>query len=245
MDEANKKRGYRNDLEFIEAGFRACWQNANDLIAGSKSLMQQRLHAPALSLAVLALEEVGKMCATDGLLFARPDDHKSKRFGKSQRDHDIKLIALHLIVLFIKNISRADPRHGKNRAYLQALTISFNQLTSQANTVLQLTQGEGFAGLNKWKQRGFYVGLDQNAFAAPRDAVDEKYSQAVYQFAWQVVTTLDFVLKDGNLERYFQRARSVRGKLTERDHKGFEDIGQLIADDLFGPADHSNGDKLN
>jgi len=117
MDETHNKRGYRNDLEFVEAGFRACWQNANDLIAGSKSLMQQGFHAPALSLAVLALEEVGKMCATDGLLFARPDDDKSKRFGKSQRDHDTKLGALSLIALFISNISRVDPRHGKG-AYL-------------------------------------------------------------------------------------------------------------------------------
>ena len=54
------KRKYRNDLGFIEQGFRACWQNTQDLTNAAKHLLDNGLHAPALSLSVLALEEIGK-----------------------------------------------------------------------------------------------------------------------------------------------------------------------------------------
>ena len=55
------KRRYRNPLEFVEQGFHACWRNGQDLVAASKGLIDQGLHAPGLSLAVLSLEEIGKM----------------------------------------------------------------------------------------------------------------------------------------------------------------------------------------
>jgi AbiV family abortive infection protein len=62
------KRKFRSSLEFVEAGFRACLQNAQDLVSASQKLIAAELHAPALSVAVLALEELGKLFALDGLL---------------------------------------------------------------------------------------------------------------------------------------------------------------------------------
>jgi AbiV family abortive infection protein len=237
MSDIPEKRRYRNTLEFVEAGFRACWHNANDLVAGSKNLIDKSLHAPGLSLAVLALEEIGKMCAIDGLLFARSDDDKSHIFGKSQRDHDIKLTGLGLLQFFIDNLSRVDPRREGQPAYAQALDNSLRQLQNDGNAVLQPIQEEGFTGLNKWKQRGFYVGIDGNAFVAPCETVDRKYAEAVHRFAWRAISTLDFVLKGGNLERYIEQARSIRDKLAERDHKSFEQAGQQMAAILFGPQE--------
>jgi len=70
MSKRPDKRRNRNSLEFVETGFRACWCNAQDLVASSKALMDGGLHAPGLSLAVLALEELAKLCAIDGLLYA-------------------------------------------------------------------------------------------------------------------------------------------------------------------------------
>jgi AbiV family abortive infection protein len=233
MSETPEKRRYRNSLEPVEAGFRACWRNANDLVAGSKNLIDQGLHAPGLSLAVLALEEIGKMCAIDGLLFARSDDHKSHRFGKSQRGHDIKLMGLGVLPFFIDNLSRVDPRREDQPAYAQVLAISLHQLQGDGNAVLQPMQEEGFTGLNKWKQRGLYVGIDGNAVVTPCETVDRKYAEAVYHFAWRAISTLDFVLKDGNLERYIEQARSIRDKLAERDHESFEQAGQRMAAILF------------
>lgn len=47
---------------------------------------------PALSLAVLALEELAKLHAIDGLLFAKKDDHKVEIFKKSLRSHSENLL---------------------------------------------------------------------------------------------------------------------------------------------------------
>jgi AbiV family abortive infection protein len=234
MSNTRDKRRYRNTMDFVEGGFRACWRDANDLVAASKNLIDQGLHAPGLSLAVLALEEIGKLCAIDGLLFARSDDHKSHTFGKSQRDHDSKLAALPLLPLLIDDLSRVDRRRENERAYAQALAITLHQLKSDGNAVLQPIKKEGFAGLNKWKQQGFYVGVDRNAFVIPREAVDPKIAEAVHHFAWRAISTLDFVLKDGNLERYVKQARSIRAKLAESDHQAFEQVGQQLAEILFG-----------
>jgi AbiV family abortive infection protein len=180
MSDTRDKRRYRNTPDSVEGGFRACWRNANDLVAASQSLIDQGLHAPGLSLAVLALEEIGKLRAIDGLLFARSDDHKSHRFGKSQRDHDTKLAALPLLPLLIISLSRVDSRCKNEQAYALASAITLHQLESDGNAVLQLIQKDDFAGLNKWKQQGFYVGVDQNAFVTPREAVDPKIAEAVH-----------------------------------------------------------------
>lgn len=67
MDRCN----YRNSLDFVEAGFKACWLNTRDLVKGTKVLLDNSLHALALSTSVLALEELGKLFCVHGLLFAR------------------------------------------------------------------------------------------------------------------------------------------------------------------------------
>src|SRR5438552_10179215 len=76
-------RRYAKSLEFIQAGFIACLQNARDLVAASKILMDSGYHAPALSLSVLALEEIGKVIAIDGLLFTRPDSDRAAKSTKA------------------------------------------------------------------------------------------------------------------------------------------------------------------
>ncbi len=243
MSDTGDKRRYRNTMDFVEGGFLACWHNANDLVAASKNLLDQGLHAPGLSLAVLALEEIGKLCAIDGLLFARSDDHKSRTFGKSQRDHDTKLAALPLLPLLISSLSRVDPRCKNEEAYALASAITLNQLKTDGDAVLQLIQKADFSGLNKWKQQGFYVGVDQNAFVTPRAAVDPKIAKAVHHFAWRAITTLDFVLKQGNLERYVEQARSIRAKLAESDHHAFEQVGQQLAEVLWGSEESSDGEQ--
>jgi AbiV family abortive infection protein len=87
----HSKRKYRNTLEFVESGFRACWENALDLNAASQKLHDGGFHATGLSLSVLALEELGKLTAIDGLLFSRQDDYKSAAFLKANRSHASKL----------------------------------------------------------------------------------------------------------------------------------------------------------
>jgi AbiV family abortive infection protein len=237
-------RKYRNNLEFVETGLRACWRNANDLAAASKNLIDEGLHAPGLSLAVLALEEVGKLCAIDGLLFVRSDDHKAHTFGKSQRDHNIKLAALTLLPFLIGNFSRFDPRRENKEVYAKTMAISLHQLKSDENLVLQSIKAESIAALDKWKQKGFYVAVDPNAFVTPREAIDSKIAEAVRHFTWRAISTLDFVFKDGNLERYINQARLVRSNLSECDHQAFEEVGQQLVDIFFGSEEISDNEQM-
>lgn len=82
-------RKYRTSLDQVEDAFRACWKTAQQHVAASKVLKESDLHAQALSLAVLAIEELGKLFCVDGLLFARADDGRAKAFAKAQRDHRV------------------------------------------------------------------------------------------------------------------------------------------------------------
>ena len=237
MNATPDKRKYRNNLAFVEQGFRACWQNTQDLITAAKQLLVSNLHAPALSLSVLALEELGKLCAIDGLLFARHEDHKAKLFKDATKSHDAKLGIIVLLPLFLGNLMQADPRHGKDRKYAAASVINMRQLQAEGNAVLERLGEDGFRALDRYKQHGFYASATDRGLKAPRDNVDPSLARLVYQLAWRATTSVDFLLKGGNLERYLQNAQAIRDKLTEAAHQALEAAGEHEAQRLFGKQD--------
>lgn len=240
MNKQSGKRKYRNSLQFVESGFRACWRNAQDLVFASQKLIDIGLYAPALSIAILALEELGKLMAIDGLLSARPDDYKTTTFDKSLRDHSAKLALLEVLPLLLLNLSRTDPRYGKEQRFNQALALSGLDLKEAGNVVMKELEATDFAGLNRWKQRGFLVHVmdQQQRFVAPRDAIRPSLAKAVHYFAWRATTTLDFILKNENLERYIENARSVRARLSEEQHQELEALGN----EQFAKIFRSSGD---
>jgi AbiV family abortive infection protein len=66
---SQRKRTYNEALGFVQSGFVACWRNASDLVSASKVLLDAGIHAPAVSLAVLALEEMGKLFAVERIRY--------------------------------------------------------------------------------------------------------------------------------------------------------------------------------
>jgi AbiV family abortive infection protein len=233
MATTHKKRRYRNSLDFIQEGFRVCFVNAQDLLSASTKLLEANLHGPALSLAVLALEEVGKLYAIDGLLFARSEDHKAGMFTKSGKSHAAKLEVLIRLPLFLGHLAKSDPRHGREAQYDQALAISFLQLKQDGNDVLNSLQTKSFSELDKWKQKGFYTEQTDRGFSAPHDTITPSLSSTVHHFAWRAISTLDFILKGGNLDRYIGAARTLRSKMSEEDHQESERKGRAIFAELF------------
>ncbi len=93
-----KKQSYTSSMKILEAGFVACWNNIRDLVASAKLLKENGKHAPALSLTVLALEEIGKLIALDGLLLSTQGDEKSKLHKKVLRSHTDKLLSLEALL---------------------------------------------------------------------------------------------------------------------------------------------------
>lgn len=227
------RRHYRNSLDYVADAFRACWANAQDLVSEAKLLSDHGHKARALSLSVLALEELGKLFCADGLLYARPDDHRAKTFAKSLKSHTTKLSALDLLPLLLQNISSVDPRYSREQQFMQAILISAKDLKDRGNAVFDLLGGEGFSKLDHWKQVGFYSQPLENGFVTPNEAVKSEISEAVFMLAWRATTTLDFLLKDGNLKRYIDLAREVRGKMSEEQHAAMSAAGEELANMLF------------
>jgi AbiV family abortive infection protein len=230
------KRNYRANLAFVESAFEACWRNAQDLVSGAKLLLDNERHAQALSLSVLALEELGKLFCIDGLLFARTDDHKAEAFAKSLKSHSVKLDALVLFPLLLGNLASVDPRYRTEARFAQALAISITDLKNRGNVVFSMLVNASFRSLDRWKQTGFYAQPTGNTFIAPASAVTPEVANSVYELAWRAETTLDFVLKGGNLKRYINSARAARAKLTEADHQKLEEMGEAMFVALFGES---------
>ena len=227
------KRKYRNKLEFIEDAFKACWTNANDLIESAKLLLDKGFHGIALSISVLALEELGKLFCIDGLLFARSDDHKAQAYAKSLKSHSTKLSSLTLLPLLVGNIAKVDPRYESDTRLSQAIVISMTDLKKRGNTVFGLLPNASFQDLDALKQQGFYAQPYNNVFRAPNSAVSRDVSEAVYSLAWRATTTLDFLLKGGNLNRYIESARSIRERMTEEQHMELESVAKDLYESLF------------
>lgn len=225
-------RKYRTSLDQVEDAFRACWKTAQEHVAASKVLKESDLHAQALSLAVLAIEELGKLFCVDGLLFARADDGKAKAFAKAQRDHRIKLSSFELIPALLSGIASTDSRTGESR-FAKTMHESAVDLKARGNVVLSLLGGEGFHGLDEWKQKGFYSQLISNSFRTPSESVGPEQADAVYMLAWRASSTLDFLLKNGHLERYIDAARDLRSKLSEELHKSISATADEMIAVLF------------
>jgi AbiV family abortive infection protein len=227
------KRRYRNALPNVEQGFRACWQNAQDLVKASDQLLAAELYGPALSLAVLALEELGKLVAIDGLLFARPDDGKAGAYKQAIKSHSLKLSIFEMLPLLLGNLARSDSRCGVDRRFNLALAMSIKHLQNDGNDVMTELNADTFEKLDECKQRGFYTTCTDSGFISPRSSVSPALAGKVRQLAWRATTTLDFVLKEGNLERYIDQARSIRSKLSEGQHQEMEKSAQELANQLF------------
>ena len=173
----NERRHYRSSLDFVESGFRACWQNAQDLVAASKTLLDTDLHALALSLAVLALEELAKLSAIDGLLFARPEDEKELLFRKALKSHSAKLAMFEAFPFFIICLSVSDSRHRKDTAFDNAVPIMIQLMRDDRDAVQAYLKKPGYTGLDTKKQMGFYVNQMDGDMVPPRKAIDGRVGE--------------------------------------------------------------------
>ena len=238
-----KKQKYRNKLEFVEDAFKACWANANDLLKAAKILLNNDLHGVALSNSVLAIEELGKLLCIDGLLFARSNDEKAKSYAKALKSHSTKLSSFTLFPLLLSNIAQVDPRYKSDPRFSQALVISITDIKNRGNKVFDLLPNASFQDLDSLKQQGFYAQPYNNDFKSPNMAIAKEVSQEIYELAWRAVTTLDFLLKGGNLKRYIKQARSIRESLTEEQHNELKDQAKSLSDMIFSSEEDVNDDK--
>jgi AbiV family abortive infection protein len=227
------KRKYRNGVTFVVQAVRECCKNALGLATESQAILDHGRHALALSIAVLSLEELGKATMIDGLLLAKAGDYKTKMFEKGHTDHPMKLIRILGLHMWITVLAQLDPRWETDDAFREALAVSVDRDREIINDVLrQLDSSKGFAALDSWKQRGFYVNAESGGSPqAPADAVSKVLAVAVVLLARRLATLVDFVFSD-NYKRYEQFGQKLRRAMTEADHEALHAAAIALVSEL-------------
>lgn len=196
-------------------------------------MLDKGQHAVGLGLAILTIEEIGKLCAVSCLLSAKPDDEKSTNFKKAQRDHATKLAAFQMLPMLVGIFASVDRRAREDESYARAVVISTRLLEEAGDRVRGALGANSFEPLDGWKQKSFYAYLHDGEFVSPSEVVSADFAGAVHALAWRAITALEFVLSDGNLERYFEVARCARKLMTEVDHQSLEHAARELIEQLL------------
>ncbi len=85
------------DAETVYNAFAKAFESAVANYEAALSLANHNHISQASSLAILALEEVGKMMLLDGLLFAKTGDERYKLYIQGHLSHRMKLDAVELV----------------------------------------------------------------------------------------------------------------------------------------------------
>lgn len=224
---------YSHDAESILGAFFKAYESALANFEAATVLAEQQHLAQATSLAILALEEVGKMMLLDGLLFARTGDERYKHYKQGNLSHRTKLDAVELYPLFLNYLTTVDPRENETR-FNQTMVIVFTDLKAKRQKLATLL-GEGFVfpDLDNLKQKGFYSHEIDGVLKSNKDAIDPEVSKAVLDLAWRVIDTLKFLLGI-HLENYRERFRTLRDKVDEVTLKRIRKEATKIVTNMFG-----------
>jgi len=225
---------YSYSTDFVLDAFTKAYETALTNYDAAAALKEKGLHGPATSLAVLALEECGKMFLLDGLLFARGGDERHQRFTKGHRTHTTKLDTLELFPLFLHYLTTTDPRESEPR-YKQTMVIILTELKQRRQAIADL-MGDDFqlSALDALKQKGFYSHHVGTACSTNQEGISPELADAVISLAWRVVDSLRFVLRV-SLDNYKQRFVTLRSKLDEASLTAIREQAVTILDDIFPP----------
>jgi len=224
---------YRSPVDSIGEGIEACWLNALDLLKSAKLVKSQGHHALALSLAVLTMEEIGKMVMVDGLLFAKPGDERNKIFEGGFRSHKSKLGALDVFPFLLNYLCTLDPRYNTEQGFNLTLAIVLQQYKRERQALEPwLGPACDLRDLDLWKQRGFYTHFNLSGHFVRPAEIDKDFSTAVVHLANRLVDAVNFILKD-NITRYKERIHSLKEKLTEEQVLEIRKHAQDLVEAMF------------
>lgn len=163
-----------------EEGYKKCLGNARSLIDAAKILQSANHHPPACGIAVLALEELGKLNLL-GRTVAYP--HLMRSFSKMFRRHPIKQLHFILSCLF----------HTQKTVGPDAVKSILNRTPK-----LRMT-------FDEIKQKGFYVDYDGGRFIAPEETINRDLAQAVIDNTESMIANFEKLAQGQNLETLFRQ----------------------------------------
>jgi len=205
---------YFHDTETVFSAFSKAFESALTNYEAASVLAKQNHISQASSLAILALEEVGKMMLLDGLLFSKTGDERYKQYKQGHLSHRMKLDAVELYPLFLHYLTTIDPRQNESR-FKRTMIVVFTDLKVKRQELANLLGEEFvFPDLDQLKQQGFYSNEIGGVLKSNKEAIDPKVAKALLALTWRVTDTLKFVL-GRSLEHYKTFFRNVRENIDE------------------------------
>jgi len=145
----SKFKGTPLNDEQIAHGMHLCFCNAKELLEDASFLKDNGRHSRALSLAILSLEELGKIpLLLNTVLYPKGQNDEWKSFWSSFTSHKSKQLVWTVYGTTLKEYFGLDAYDEKYPPDLQPL-------------------------IDKLKQLGFYVAFFEKQFIAPRDFIDD------------------------------------------------------------------------
>jgi AbiV family abortive infection protein len=236
------KRRFRNNTDQVVTAVQACLRNSVELRKAASEQIDAKRPGLAVSLIVLALEELGKLLLADGLAFAEPGDERAKRFEEALRKHKTKLEVLDLFPFSVPYFARFDPRFETEERFRQAIAMSLQGTKATREELARwLGPGWSFEVLDQWKQKGFYVHLaDGVTLKTPNDAIDPEFAGKLVSFGNVLINFVDFPLRN-NFSRYRKMLEGVRSHWSEEGYRHIQSVVKDGLDQMFGtPSDTSD-----
>lgn len=218
------------DEHQLVKGLRVCLENADRLVEEADLLYNAGHLERSLALAVLALEELGKLICINGLAFSLTRSNRGEEsFHHVRKTHQAKLSALYSFPLVIFQFAGLNEHVFADEARTRIIHSIIQGFYRRMESLEPWVGGtDSLEGLNRWKQRGLYVDFnDEQGFTGPSGFAPELVT-AVKGLARHMVDGLKMVLLD-NLDRYGEAIRVIRSTVTPEQ---FSEIQRRIAQEL-------------
>lgn len=215
------------------SAFAKAYESAVSNFDAAVALAEIGRHALAASIAIAALEEIGKMMLLDEVLFARRDGLREQRFRGGQQAHHEKLDALELYPQFLQRLTLDDPRRD-DPGYKRMMAIACMRYDAKRQKLAQLVgPGSVFRRLDSVKQQGLYSHQAGGTVRVNRDAVDLEAGNAIVELVRCITDTLRLVLGPS-----FEHYRNLFHGLHEKNREAYpamtlDDAAEIFAG-VFG-----------
>lgn len=232
MGKHRQKAKYTHSLKFLKSGYLSIRETITQLVSSSSLLLENGAHSQAASLAVIALEECGKIFLLDSLLFSKPDDDYVKSFKKGSLSHKDKLFAAQFFIAFLQKLSEHDKRNSDVR-FKKAIQIGMLNLHENYKKLRDSLPNADIHELDRIKQEGFYTKLDGQSFSPTTETLNPQVAEKINKLACAMNSNMEFIMTPQSVSAYVKAAEKLRGDLSVEEWEDVRDIvGEAVAAQL-------------
>ena len=236
MANYRKKAKYTHSLKFLKSGYLAIRDSVSQLVESSTVLLESGSHSQAASLAVIALEECGKIFLLDSLLFSKPDDDYVKGFNKGSVNHRDKLFAMQFFILFLKALAEHDKRNSDER-FKKAVQIGMLNLHQNYKELRDSLPKADIHELDRVKQEGFYTKLEGQDFSPTTATLSFQIAEKINKLACAMNANMTVIMTPQSVSAYVKVAENLRGEVSVEEWARVREIVEESATTQLEEAD--------